>query len=128
VTRAALVMLIWAGLLAINTAVMVIFNANFVSFALLGGASVATALVAALVLLGRGRAPASDPDATRAVTDLSMASAWTGIGVALLALSGRFGVFLTVIAAAMILFGLGGVARELRVERRLARAAEERRR
>jgi hypothetical protein len=116
VTKTALILLVWAGLLAVNTSVMPIFHATPVSIALLGGASVATAVTAALVFGGRRRAPESDPDAERPVTDLSVASGWTGLGIALLALSPRFGIFLALIAGGMVAFGIGGIVRELRAE------------
>jgi hypothetical protein len=114
-------MLVWAVLLAVLTCVMFVFHAHPVSFELLGGSAVATALIGLALLLGwRRRAPESDPDVERPVTDLSLASACTGIGVALLAASARLGVFVTALGGALILLGLGGIARELRVERRLA--------
>jgi hypothetical protein len=125
VKRAGIVLLVWAGLLAVNTAVMPIFHPTFASVALLGGASLATAATGLALLLLSRRVRDDDPGERIAVTELSVASAWTGLGVALLALSARFGVFLAVIAGGMILFGLGGIVRELRAQ---ARAGGEARR
>jgi hypothetical protein len=119
VKRAALVLLLWAALLAALTAAMAIFDVHLVSFALLGGASAATLATAALLFAGRRRAPDVDPDAERAVTELSLASGWTGLGVALLALSARLGLWLALVAAAMVALGLGGIVRERRAERRV---------
>jgi hypothetical protein len=114
-------MLAWSVLLAGLTCVMFVFHEHPVSFELLGGASVGTAIIGAgLLLAGSRRAPDSDPDVERPLTDLSLASACTGIGVALVAVSARLGVFLTAVGGGLILLGLGGIARELRVERRLA--------
>jgi hypothetical protein len=121
VRGAAIVLAVWAALLGVLTAIQVIFPTHLVSGALLGGAAAATLVVGGLVFLGRRRAPEFDPDAERPVTELSLASGFTGLGVALLALSARFGVFLTAIAGGMIALGIGGIVRELRAERRLRR-------
>jgi hypothetical protein len=125
VKRASIVLFVWAALLAVNTAVMPIFHPTFTSIALLGGASVATAVTGFVLLLLSRRVPQDEVREPLAVTELSVASAWTGLGVALLALSARFGVFLAVVAGGMILFGLGGIVRELRAQ---ARAGKEARR
>lgn len=118
---AARLLAVWAVLLAALTAVMGVFRENLVSYALLGGAAAATLAVAATLFAARRRAPEFDPDAERPVTDLSLASGWTGLGIALLALSARLGVWLALIAGAMIVSGVGGIARERRAERRLRR-------
>lgn len=117
-SRAALVMLVWAGLLALLAAVQAIFPTHLVSVYLLGGASAATLVIAALVFAGRRRAPEFDPDAERPVTELSVASGFTGVAIALLAASARFGVFLALIAGGMVILGLAGVLRERRAQRR----------
>jgi hypothetical protein len=114
----AVVLICWALLLAVNTAVMAaVFNENPTSVWLLGGAAAATALVALCLWLRRRRAAGEDPDAERRVTEVSMASALVGAALALMLLGAQFGVWLVLIGGGLLLAGLGGVARELRAER-----------
>ena len=124
--RASVVMLIWAGELAFTTSLMTIFGNGIQQWFQLGGASAAMAFTATLVFLFGGRAPDEDPDRERPITELSVASASTGLGVALLALSARFGVWLALVSGAIILAGLLGIARELHFERRAKRMREQR--
>jgi hypothetical protein len=119
VKTGALVLLIWSLLLAIHVPVMAaIFNENSTSVLLLGGAAAATALVSLGVWVGRRRAEGEDPDVERPVTEVSMASALLGAALALMLLGAQFGVWLVLIGAGLLLAGFGGVARELRAERR----------
>jgi len=115
----ALVLVVWALLLGVNTAVMAtVFNENPTSVWLLGGAATATALVALFLWLRRRRAPGEDPDPERAVTDVSMASSLVGLALALMLLGAQLGVWLVLIGAGLLVAGLGGVTRELLAERR----------
>lgn len=119
--RAAIVLLAWALVLAVNTAVMAaVFNENPTSVLLLGGSAAGTALVAAGLWLLGGRVPDEDPDAARPVTDVSLASALVGIALALMLLGAQFGVWLVMIGAGLLVVALGGVLRELLAERRRA--------
>lgn len=120
----ALVMVVWACLLAINTSIMGIFGDRIDQYFLLGGASAATAFIALMLFLFGRRVPNEDPDGERPVTELSVPSMWTGLGIALLAASARLGVWLALVAGGIILTGLAGIARELRFERRARRARE----
>ena len=116
---AAIVLLVWALLLAIHPPLMAaVFNENPTSVLLLAGASAGTALVALFLWLARGRAPEEDPDLERPVTEVSLASALVGIALALMLLGAQFGVWLVMIGAGLLVFGLGGVVRELAAERR----------
>jgi drug/metabolite transporter (DMT)-like permease len=114
----ALVLIVWALLLGVNTAVMAtVFHENPTSVWLLGGAAAATAIVALLLWVRRRRAAGEDPDAERRVTEVSVASALVGTALALMLLGAQFGVWLVLIGGGLLAAGLGGVARELRAER-----------
>jgi hypothetical protein len=116
---AAIVLVVWALLLAVHPPVMAaVFHEDPTSVLLLAGASAGTALVALFLWLGRRRAPEEDPDLERPVTDVSMASALVGIALALMLLGAQFGVWLVMIGAGLLALGLGGIARELTAERR----------
>jgi hypothetical protein len=116
---AALVLLVWALLLAIHPPLMAaVFNEDSTSVLLLGGASAGTALLALFVWVGRRRAPEEDPDLERPVTDVSMASALVGMALALMLLGAQFGVWLVMIGGGLLALGLGGLVREFVAERR----------
>ena len=116
---AALVLLVWALLLAIHPPLMgAVFGENPTSVLLLAGASAGTALLALFLWLRRGRAPEEDPDLERPVTEVSMASALVGVALALMLLGAQFGVWLVMIGGGLLAFGLGGLVRELVAERR----------
>ena len=116
---AALVVLGW-GLL--NGLILIpmptIFNEDPFPAIQYAAVPVATAIVAALIWLRRGRAENEDPDSERFVTDASMASAAVGIAIALMVLGVTFGVWLVAIGAGIGFLGVGGLVRELRAERR----------
>jgi predicted transporter len=112
------VLVVWGLLLAVHQPVAALLHADAYTHLLLLGAAAGSVLVGAGVWLRRRRAEHEDPDAARAVTDVSLASALAGISVALMLLSTVYGVWLLMIGAGLMLFGLGGVARELRDERR----------
>jgi hypothetical protein len=57
--------------------------------------------------------------------ETSPPTAWLGVSLALLALSAALGFWLTLIAAGMCGLAIGGLARELRAERRARAAAPE---
>ena len=122
--RAAVVMLIWGCELAFTTSLMAIFGNSLQQWFQLGGASLAMAFTATIVFLFGGHVPDEDPDRERPVTELSIASACTGLGVGLLVLSARFGVWLALVSGALILAGLLGIGRELHFERRARRVRE----
>jgi nitrate reductase gamma subunit len=113
------VLLVWALLLAVHPPVMAaVFHEDSTSVLLLAGAAAGTALVAALIWLGRRRAPEEDPDLERPVTDVSMPSALVGIALALMLLGAQFGVWLVMIGGGLLALGLGGIVREVVAERR----------
>jgi hypothetical protein len=115
----ALVLSAWGLLPIVNAAVMAtVFDENPTSVLLLGGAGAGCVLVAAGLWVFRSRAPGEDPDVERRVTDVSMAAALAGAALALMLLGTQYGAWLVLIGGGLLLSGLGGLARELRAERR----------
>jgi hypothetical protein len=112
-----MVVLAWAGLLAALTAVLWIWSpGDELAIASLGGAAVAAAaLGAGLAVLAR-RAP-SEP-AARVVPDLSPPTALVAIAIAAMLFGAVAGLWLVLLGAGLLAFGLGGLLRELRAERR----------
>jgi uncharacterized membrane protein YidH (DUF202 family) len=107
-------------LLAINVPMPTIFHENR-SPTLIAAASIAVCALTGIALwLGRGRAEDVDPDEERPVTEESLASAAIGVAVALILLGVKFGVFLVQIGGGLLVFGVAGVVREVREERRRA--------
>jgi hypothetical protein len=119
VRHAALVVLGW-GLL--NGLILIpmptIFGENAFPTIQYAAVPIATAIVAALIWIFRGGAEREDPDVERLVPDASLASALVGVAIALMVLGAAFGVWLTIVGAGLAVLGLGGIARELRAERR----------
>jgi hypothetical protein len=105
----------WGVLLAVLTAVGVIFFGTSVSTpALLGGAA-AFAIVSALGLAVTRRSlqvegGGTDPEG-------SPATVWLALSLALMALGAALGPWLVFIGGGMTVIGIGGVTRELRAQR-----------
>lgn len=103
---------LWALFLAGLTGGTFAFTTESFSYGLLGGAAVATALLA-LVLLRR-----RDEGAVRVLPDLSYATVAFGVGLALALVGVVFGLWLLLPGAGVAALGLAGIARERRAERR----------
>lgn len=86
-----------------------------------GGFMVALALVLALSGLDRSRALRAHP-----LPDVSPPTTFTALGFVLMALAAAFGLWLVWIGGGVVLVGLGGIAKELRAQRRALRCAAER--
>lgn len=106
-------------LFVINVPMPTIFHESRSATLIASGGVLICVLVGAVLWVWSGRAPEEDPDPERPVTDVSYASAAIGVAVAVIALGIQFGVFLVEIGAGLLVFGVAGVIRELRVERRL---------
>ena len=124
-SRPAPTLLLWAIFLAGLTAVaLAFFDLNGPeTAALLGGAAAIAALGAALIAVRRGT---DDPEAPRALPDVSPSTAWLGVSIALLALAAELGAWLAYIGGGMALIGAAGVVREIAAERAATRAAAPR--
>jgi hypothetical protein len=114
VRPAALVVGGWGLLLGVNAAVLAVWTSDPLPPALLGGAAVASGLLG-LAMLARGR------EAPRVIPDLSLASALVGVALAAMVVGAEVGVWLVLVGAGMLLFGLAGLARERIAVRREAR-------
>lgn len=96
---------------------MIAFESDVETPALLGGAAAAVLILAiAVAILRPGPAAriSANPDA-------SLATAWTAVSLTLLALSPIAGFWLTLIAAGMLVVGIGGLTRELSAQRQALR-------
>jgi hypothetical protein len=112
----AVVPLAWAGLLAIQSAIMFAFPSGLLVHLLNAGQVVTMVLLgAALLTRRRGR---DETGTTRAVPDGSAATLLTAAGVAAMVLGAALGTWLVLIGGGCVLLGLGGLVRERRVERR----------
>lgn len=118
---AAVVLVAWALLNALILVPMpTIFHENPTPAITYASACLACFLVGLACWLWP-RSRHEDPDALRAVTDVSYASALIGVAAALMLLGVRFGVWISEVGAGLLALGIAGVARELRAERRLMR-------
>lgn len=91
--------------------------------ALLSGAGLASVLLGMVLLVRRSE---GIDRAGRPVIDQSMTTAVMVLGIALAALGGAVGVWLTWIGAVLALLGIGGLIRESRAMRALRREASRR--
>ena len=98
------VLLFWAGLLALWTAVQVIFSPHLVTVILLGGAAVAVALVA--FIAGLARPQRSDPP------DLSFATVLIALGVAALLSGSELGTWCIGLGALTTAAGIAALLAE----------------
>ena len=110
--RSAGLLLVWAVLLGVNTAVLVALGGDALPVGLLGGAAVGTAILAAVVAL-RAR-PAEE---RWSVTEASPAAALASVAVAGLVVGAELGLWLLLIAAGALVVAVGGLVRERRAQR-----------
>jgi peptidoglycan/LPS O-acetylase OafA/YrhL len=107
-------LLVWAGLLAGLTCLQFVFTTNPYYWATLGGAALATALLAGYYLW---RPPLR---AEEYVPDSSYATVAVAVGAAIAVVGVPFGPWLYLPGLGLLVVGLGGLVHELRVERRRA--------
>jgi hypothetical protein len=105
-------LLVWAGLLAGLTCLQFVFSKNPYYWATLGGAALVTALLAGYYLW---RPPLR---AEEYVPDSSYATVAVAAGAAVAVVGVPFGPWLYLPGLGLLVVGLGGLAHELRVERR----------
>lgn len=111
--RAAGPVLVWAAWLSTLAAVQAVWRPDrYLPWALSAGAAVGAWLLGLFLLVRRRRR-----EGLRLVPDLSFSVVLIALGAAAMLNGAAFGLWLVLIGGAMILFGLGGVARELRAER-----------
>jgi hypothetical protein len=98
------VLLFWAGLLALWTAVQLAFSPHLVTVLLLGGAAVAVALTALVARLAR--------PPRREAPDLSPSTPLIALGVAALLSGSELGPWCLALGALMTAAGLAGLLGE----------------
>jgi hypothetical protein len=109
-----LVVAAWGAFVVALSAVQFAYSVHPLQFALLAGAGGAAVLVGiALWWTGRRTGPARV-----AVVELSLPAALAGVAIVMGCLGAEYGLWLILIAAGLFLLAVGGVARELRAERR----------
>jgi hypothetical protein len=112
---------LWGVFLAVLTAVGVIFFGTSASTPALLGGSAAFVLVVALGLAVTRRSLQLDGGGVD--PDGSPATVWLALSLALAAMGAALGPWLAFIGGGMAIVGVGGVARELRAQRRVERGA-----
>jgi hypothetical protein len=96
-------LLVWAGLLAVNTIVLLALGGDALEVLLLAGAAAGAAALAALMALRRRG---------RAESDHSPATVLAALAVAGLVIGAEFGPWLVLISAGALALALGGLVRE----------------
>jgi hypothetical protein len=119
VRQGSLVFAVFGLLLGASALLLYLMDGTPLTYGLLGGSAAASFLTAIVVHGAHGAAPESDPDTVRMVPATSWAAAGIGIGATLIATGVVFGIYLVMIGAALIVAGLGGLARERRAIRRV---------
>jgi hypothetical protein len=102
-----LVLVAWAGLLTVHTAVLVALGGDTLEVALRGGAATGVALLAGLAALLR-----RDAARVRRVPDLSPPAALAGVALAGLVVGSELGTWLLLIAGGLLVLALAGLVRE----------------
>jgi hypothetical protein len=114
VSRAAVPLFLWAGLLTVLTVVLWVWTSDELPPAIFSAAAGVAWLVGFYALVRHAPAPA-----VRATPDLSLASVMVAVAVAMLVIGALVGPWLVLIGAGALVIGLGGVARELLAQRRV---------
>jgi hypothetical protein len=121
VTRAAVPLLAYAGLVGVLAVVLWVWDSDPLPPALLGAAAVATAVTAgAWGVHGRRIARAGAAD-VRAVPDLSAATALLGFALPTMLVGLKLGLYLVYIGGGVTALCLGGLMREALAVRRARR-------
>jgi chromate transport protein ChrA len=105
VSRPSVVLLVWSGILLVLAIVLLAWTQSALVNGLLFGAAALTGVLAVVALAVR------EPR-RRVVPDVSLATAVTGIGVALALAGSAFGVWLVLIGAGVVVLGLSGIVKE----------------
>jgi hypothetical protein len=112
---------VYALLIGITSAVLWVWTPYTLPPALLSGGAVLFAVVAIVVALSGRRMDArgTRPEAEdRPVPDLSFATVGVALGIINVVVGLYLGLYLILIGAAILAFGLGGLIREARAQRR----------
>jgi hypothetical protein len=113
--RAAVPLLAWATLLTVLASVLWVWSADHLPPAIFSAAAGVAWLVGLYAVLRPGRRPRLR---VRPELDVSFASVFVALAIAMLVLGALVGEWLVLVGAGALVAGLIGVARELRAERR----------
>jgi hypothetical protein len=119
-SRAAVPLLGYAVLIGLGAAGLWVWSPDHLPAALLGGGAVVIAAIAAAVALRGG-----EEVGVRPIPDLSFAVVAIAFGLCTMLVGAYLGLYLVLIGGGVLLAGLGGLARELRAERRALRRVGE---
>jgi heme A synthase len=108
---------VYGVLIGITSAVLWVWTPYTLPPALLSGGALLFLVVAAVVAV-RGRANKPELAEDRPVPDLSFATVGVALGIINVVVGLYLGLYLILIGAAILAFGLGGLIREARAQRR----------
>jgi heme A synthase len=115
---------IYAALIGTTSTILWIWTPYTLPPALLSGGAVLFAVLAVIVAL-RGRQVDKRGARTEAVPDLSFATVGVALGIINVVVGLYLGLYLILIGAGILGFGVAGLIREARAERRAHRLVEE---
>jgi hypothetical protein len=113
----AIPLAVYALLIGITSAVLWVWTPYTLPPALLSGGALLFAVLAVVVAL-RGRDETRADEAERTVPDLSFATVGVALGIINILVGLYLGLYLILIGAGILAFGLGGWIREARAQRR----------
>ena len=121
----AIPLAVYALLIGITSAVLWVWTPYTLPPALLSGGALLFAVLALVVAL-RGRRDTRADDVERSVPDLSFATVGVALGIINIVVGLYLGLYLILIGAGILAFGLGGWIREARAQRRAREMADAR--
>jgi heme A synthase len=113
----AIPLAVYALLIGIMSAVLWVWTPYTLAPALLSGGALLFAVLALVVAL-RGRTEEREDEIERTVPDLSFATVGVALGIINIVVGLYLGLYLILIGAGILAFGLGGWIREARAQRR----------
>jgi hypothetical protein len=113
----AIPLAVYALLIGITSAVLWVWTPYTLPPALLSGGALLFAVLALVVAL-RGRRETPADEVERTVPDLSFATVGVALGIINIVVGLYLGLYLILIGAGILAFGLGGWIREARAQRR----------
>jgi hypothetical protein len=123
--KSAIPLAVYALLIGFTSVVLWVWTPYTLPPALLSGGALLIAVIALVVAL-RGRRDTRAEDVERSVPDLSFATVGVALGIINIVVGLYLGLYLILIGAGILAFGLGGWIREARAQRRAREMADAR--
>jgi hypothetical protein len=123
--KSAIPLAVYALLIGFTSVVLWVWTPYTLPPALLSGGALLIAVIALVVAL-RGRRDTRADDVERSVPDLSFATVGVALGIINIVVGLYLGLYLILIGAGILAFGLGGWIREARAQRRAREMADAR--